>query len=74
MAEDIFDAMVTAWGSPIVARVEAQRFAGGGTSGKLLANHDALGVGPKGKFTIGRKVCYPTVELANWLRSRSSKA
>jgi len=71
---DPFEDLVRSWVSPFVARVEAPRFSGGAVSVKLLANCDALGVGPKGKFTIGRKVVYPTVELANWLRSRSSKA
>jgi len=70
---DIFDEMVSKWGSPAVARVEAPRFSGGAVSVKLLANCDSLGTGVKGRFYIGRKCIYPAVQLANWLRSRASK-
>jgi hypothetical protein len=74
MASDIFDEMAIKHGAPAVARLEAPRFAGGGVTVKLLANHDAMGTGPKGRFYIGRKVMYPTCELAAWLRQRSRPA
>jgi hypothetical protein len=67
---DVFDQMVKQWPSPIVARMEAKKFSGGVVSPKLLANHDCLGTGPKGKLQVGRKVAYPATELADWLRNR----
>ena len=73
MKKDIFDEMVEQHRSPAVARIEAYSFSGGGVSAKLLANHDAVGTGPKGRFYIGRKVMYPSVELAAWLRNRARK-
>ena len=71
---DIFDLMVERHGAPAVSRMGAEKFSGGGTTAKLLANHDAMGTGPRGRFYIGRKVMYPAVELAAWLRERSRTA
>lgn len=68
---DVFDELVTAWGSPLVARSEVKRFSGGALHPRTCANYDSLGIGCKGKVTIGGRVAYPTVALAEWMRERS---
>jgi hypothetical protein len=60
------------WPSPFVAREEVERFSGGIITCKYISNLDSLGLGPKGRFRIGRKVAYPVQELVNWMESRSS--
>ena len=72
MKNDIFDDMVRAWGSPVVARREAKKFSGGIADTKALANADCEGRGPKGKFNCGRFAVYPAESLAAWLRAKSS--
>jgi hypothetical protein len=41
-----------------------------GTGAAVLSNMDNHGTGPKNRFKIGRKVCYPTVDYLNWLCAR----
>lgn len=67
----IFQKMVEAWPSPIVARTEVSVFSGGLLNEKTMANSDSLGVGVVGRFRIGRKVVYPVSELIKWLEARS---
>jgi hypothetical protein len=69
--QTIFQDMVDSWKSPIVARTESGRFSGGVINEHTLANYDSLGIGPEGRLRIGRKICYPTKNLAAWLESRS---
>ncbi len=71
--KDIFQAMAEKWPSAIVARTEMRDFSGGAVSAKLLANADCEGTGPKGRFCIGRKVCYSVENAIDWLRARASK-
>lgn len=68
---DIFDAMVSAWGCPVVARCEVGKFSGGTAAPRSLANADSLGIGPAGRFRVGKKIVYPSESLADWLRRRS---
>jgi len=59
------------WGSSIVARCEIFRFTGGLISEKSLANLDSAGKGPKGRMRIGRKICYSTSSVIEWLENRA---
>jgi len=63
--------MIEKWKSPIVARTEVKAFSGGLLNEKTMANSDSLGVGVAGRFRVGRKICYPTKNLAEWLEARS---
>jgi hypothetical protein len=65
--EALVKQMVEAWGSPIVARKAAGRFSGDVISPRWLANADSQGIGPEGKFLVGRKVVYPARALAEWI-------
>ncbi|MBW2185013.1 MAG: hypothetical protein JRG71_01015 [Deltaproteobacteria bacterium] len=57
---------------PILTRTEIEKITGGAIKAKSLANMDSLGEdGIPERFTIGRKVCYPTPAFINWLRTRS---
>ncbi len=67
----IFELMARAWSAPVVARRDVPRFSGGGISTKFLANCDSLGIGPKGRFKLGRCVMYPKDELVAWLKAHS---
>ena len=67
---DIFDEMAKKWPSEIISRTEIKKFTGGGISPKTLANADSEGEGPRGRFVLGRKICYPTKEVVKWLRSK----
>jgi hypothetical protein len=74
MQEENFDKMASDWFSPIIARAEVGKFTGGGISPKTMANADSKGIGPKDRFRIGRKVCYPVTSLIDWLRQSSRRA
>jgi hypothetical protein len=65
-------ALADKWPAPVVVREKIEIFSGGAITVKTIANLDSAGLGPKGRFRIGRKVCYPVNELVNWLESRSS--
>lgn len=70
---DIFDEMERKWPSAIIARAEIGKFTGGALSSKFLANCDSLGIGPAGRFFIGRRVCYSVTDFTKWLRKRTKK-
>jgi hypothetical protein len=72
MDGSIFQEMLNAWPSPIVARTEIEVFTGGAMKEKYCANLDAAGLGCPGRFRLGRKVCYPAKNLAEWLKGRST--
>ena len=61
------------WPSAFVARQEVFKFSGGIVSEKSLANHDSLGTGVKGRFRVGKKICYPVSNLIEWLESRATR-
>jgi hypothetical protein len=65
---DVFKDMASHWPSPIIARAEVDKFTGGGIKPKTLANADSKKIGPKGRFLVGRRVCYPVSSLIEWLR------
>lgn len=64
---DVFKDMAVRWPSSIIARAEVEKFTGGGIKPKTLANADSKGVGPKGRFLVGRRVCYPVQSLLEFL-------
>lgn len=66
-----FSSMIKKWPSPYVARQEVEKFTGGIINIKYLANLDCLGLGPKGRVRVGRKIAYPVNELVLWLESRA---
>jgi hypothetical protein len=70
MDDDIYNKMAIGHKSTVIARSEVKRFTGGGISPKTLANADSKGIGPKGRFFIGRSVCYPVSSLVDWLRQK----
>jgi hypothetical protein len=59
------------WPSSEVARQEVPKFTGGAISEKYLANLDSQGLGPKGRYKLGRRVVYPVSSLIEWLENRS---
>ncbi len=71
--KDPFTEMLEKWPSGLVARTEVARFTGGLLSPAYMANLDSLGQGPD-RIHIGRKCCYPTHALVEWLRSRSNRS
>lgn len=54
----------------IVQRKEVGRLTGGLIFARSLANLDCLGQGPKGRFIVARKVCYPREAFLAWLQAR----
>jgi hypothetical protein len=67
-----FSLLAESWPSPIVSRDQVGKFTGGALNPRTLANFDSTGEGPKDRFKVGRKVCYPVDSLIEWLESRSS--
>ena len=67
---DIFDKMKDRWPSAVVAQIMVGEFSGGLLNPRTLANLNSLGMGPKGKYRIGRKVFYDLDKLVEWLRDR----
>lgn len=65
-----FENMKEKWG-PFIARTEIRKATGGAISEKRIANLDSAGEGPAGRFRIGKKVCYPTDALIEWLEGRA---
>ena len=63
-----------AWKRPYVARHDVKEFSQNCFSGRTLANHDALGTGPKERVIIGRETAYPVDSLIEWIEARSTKA
>ena len=55
----------------IIARAEVGRLLGGAIASKTLANLDSLGLGPNGRFNIGRNVVYTRENLISWLENRT---
>ena len=72
MKESVFKEMVDKWKAPVVARTEIETFTGGAMREKYIANLDSAGLGPAGRFRVGRKVVYPVKALVEWLESRSA--
>lgn len=69
--ENIFDELKRSWGSPIVARDQISRFSGGLLHPRTMSNLDSRGLGPKGRFRVGKKIAYPVDSVIEWLKERS---
>ena len=67
--------LVASWPAPFVARTETFKFTGGAVEGRSVANAESLETEAKvlGRFVLGRKVCYPTRNFAEWLANRLLK-
>lgn len=72
MDGSIFQEMLAKWRSAVVARTEISVFSGGMMKEKYASNLDSAGLGCPGRFRVGRKICYPAKNLAEWLESRST--
>lgn len=68
-----FQSFAEKWPSPIVARTEAGKFTGGLIHPRTLANLDSQGLGPSGRFKVGRKTAYPVNSFIDWLKKRAEK-
>ncbi len=67
-----FDKLAEAWQSPLVARSEVGKFSGGILHPRTMANRDSLrGSDSPSKIVIGRKVCYETRALVEWMKKRA---
>ncbi len=64
------DAMRLKWRSTVVARGSVFDFTGGALNGSTVANYDARGQGPDGRFIIGKQACYPIDNFIAWLKTR----
>ena len=56
----------------VIARNQVGKLTGGALSPKTLANLDSLGLGPRTRIKLGRRVAYPTPVLLEWLEARST--
>ena len=70
----VFSSLASKWPSTFVSRGEISRFSGGIIHPRTLANQDCAGTGPKGRISIGRKICYPVSSVIEWLESRAVQA
>ena len=59
------------WNSSVITRNKIEEWTGGLISAGYLANLDAAGMGPPGRFRSGRKVCYEIGPFIKWLENRS---
>lgn len=64
--------LIKSWPSPIVAREEVDKFSGGILHCRTMTNLDSKGLGPKGKFSVGRKVAYDVRLLVEWMQQRQA--
>ena len=55
----------------IFARREVGRLTGGISQPRTIANLDSLGLGPKGRFFVGKIICYEREAFIDWLLSRA---
>lgn len=67
----IFSSLADKWPSTFVSRGEISKFSGGIINSRTLANKDSLGKGPRGKISIGRKICYPVSSIIEWLEAQA---
>jgi hypothetical protein len=70
---EVLKSLAEKWPSSIVARSEVRKFSGGLLSEKTMANMDSRGEGPAGRIRVGRKICYPVVNLVGWMEGRAQK-
>lgn len=64
--------LIDAWPSGLVARKQVGEFSGGAVAAQTLANLAARNEGPP-PIWIGRRVCYETRALAEWIATRAKR-
>lgn len=67
-----FSSLRDKWPSPIVARDAVKDFSGGTLNSRSMANLDCKGLGPKGRFRIGRKIAYTVDALIEHMTERAT--
>lgn len=55
---------------PILARQSVGKFTGGIIQPGTCANLDSRGLGPEGRFRVGKKICYSREAFLKWLEGR----
>ena len=68
----VWQEMIDAWASAVVARTKIEEFTGGLMTAKYQANLDSQGLGPE-RIAVGRKVAYPKIPYVIWLMARASR-
>lgn len=68
-----FQELARKWPSTFVSRDKIRDFTGGSMSPGRMANLDSQGEGPRNRFRLGRKVCYPVNDLIEWLAERAQQ-
>ena len=58
------------WPSAIVVRDKIEEFSGGLLKKSTMQSIDSQGEGPRKRYKIGKKVCYPVLELILWLEEK----
>lgn len=69
---DTIRSLAAKWPSTVVSRQEIASFTGGLIDPGTIANDDARGEGPDGRFCYGRKIFYSVPSLVAWLLERCS--
>ena len=57
---------------PSIPRQEVCRRMSNAITPKTIANNDSLGTGIAGRFYCGRKALYPTANVIEWLKNRTT--
>ena len=73
MEELTFKSLADRWPSTFVARERIGDLTGGVLSSGYCANLDSQGRGIAGRIRVGRKICYPVVNVVSFLESRKKK-
>jgi hypothetical protein len=63
----LVESLVQRWPSALVSRDKLKEFSGGVISGRTAANYESLGKGCRAKLIVGKRACYPTEAVAEWL-------
>ncbi|GKT10539.1 hypothetical protein DSTSK_38440 [Desulforhabdus sp. TSK] len=70
--EELIEKLKCSWPSPLVARLDVDRFSGGLLHPRTMANLDSKGEGPT-LLKFGRLAAYDRDELIAWLLNRLSE-
>jgi len=69
-----FQQLAKRWPAPCVARTDKALMAFGGgllPAASTFRNLDSKGLGPSGKFRVGKVVAYPVTDLIAWIEKRA---
>ncbi len=67
---DIYEKMKNRWPSAVVSQTKVEQFSGGLINPRTLMNLNVQGLGPGGKFRMGRKIFYDIDALLTWMKDR----